>query len=209
MTLLSQLSSQVGDRTEYSNRKVVLACLDKPAQLAEIAHGLESKDAALLGDCAEVMTQVAELHPEWVAPHARALAALLTHKTTRVRWESMHALALVAMLAPKVIAPLLPQLGEMIRCDSSVIVRDHAVDAIANYAKTSPRAARAAYPYLKQALIAWDGKQAAHALNGLINVASVLPELSGELHTIGIRYLNHHRGVVRKAAKMLVKTTME
>ncbi len=207
MTLLNRLSSQVGDRTEYSNRKVVLKCLEKPRLLDEIVQGLESKDAALLGDCTEVLTMVAEDHPEWVAPHAKQLTNFLTHKNTRVRWEAMHALALVAALQPKAIEKLLPQLGEMIQGDASVIVRDHAVQAVGNYAATSPQAARMAYPYLKQALEACDGKQAGHALNGLAKVAAAAPKLKDELQTIGQGYTSHPRGVVRKAAKALLAAT--
>jgi hypothetical protein len=82
MSILSQLSSQVEDRSEYSNRKVVIQCLDDPNLLAEIAEGLNGTNAALVGDCAEVMTQVAEQHPEWVAPYTVALSALFKHKTT-------------------------------------------------------------------------------------------------------------------------------
>ena len=58
MSILSQLSSQVGDRSEASNRKVVRQCLENPALLDEIAVGLKQQDAALLGDCAEVLTMV-------------------------------------------------------------------------------------------------------------------------------------------------------
>ena len=58
MSVLDQLSSQVGDRTEKSNLKVVAQCLIEPALLAEIAEGLANPDAACAGDCAEVMTKV-------------------------------------------------------------------------------------------------------------------------------------------------------
>ena len=207
MSILNHLSSQVGDRTESSNRKVMLQCLDEPTLLDEIVAGLENKDAALVGDCAEVLTQVAETHPEWVAPYAKKLAGLLDHRKTRVRWEAMHALALVAALAPKAIGALLPRLGELIHNDASVIVRDYAVDAIANYAKTSRKAAQASYPYLKEALTVWSGKQAGHALNGLTNIASVVPKLAAELNGLGQQYLDHRRGVVRQAAKKLVQAT--
>ena len=207
MSIINLLSSQVGDRSEYSNRKVVLQCLEEPTLLDEIVEGLQSHDAALVGDCAEVLTQVAETHPERVAPYAKDLAGLLTHRKTRVRWEAIHALSLIAPLAPKVIGALLPQLGELIRADASVIVRDYAVDAIANYAPTSPKNARAAYPYLKEALTTWEGKQAGHALKGLANVATTVPKLAPELNELGQHYLTHRRGVVRQAAKALVQAT--
>jgi hypothetical protein len=209
MNILNQLSSQVSDRTTKSNLKVVAQCLAQPALLDEIAGGLTSQDAALAGDCAEVFTEVAKEHPALVTPYAKALSVLLTHKTTRVRWEAMHALALAATTVPKVMAALLPSLSDIIHNDSSVIVRDYAVDAISNYAKTSKKAAQAAHPILIEALTVWDGKQAAHALNGLTHVVSAVPSLGGELRAIGIRYHDSGRGVVRKAAKALIKAIEE
>ena len=209
MSILSKLSSQVGDRSESSNRQVVLECLNAPDLLGEIAEGLRSKDAALVGDCAEVLTQVAEQHPDWVAPYAEALAALVSHKKTRVRWEVMHALALVTASAPAVIEPLLPKLAEMIRADSSVIVRDYATDALANYAALDHAAAEKAYPLLKEALTVWGSKQAGHALKGLANVAMQVPALRDELHSIAEKYASSdNRAVVRKAAKALLKAIL-
>ncbi len=207
MSIVDQLSSQVGDRTETSNRQVAARCLAEPALLAEIAQGLTSRNADLLGDCAEVMTEVAKERPELVAPYAPELAVLLDRggKKARVRWEAMHALALIAALVPDVTGALLPRLGDMLRSDSSVIVRDCIVDALGNYAGVGGDAARAAYPYLKEALELWNGKQAARALNGLDRVASSAPELADELQVLGERYLDDRRGVVRKAAKGLVQ----
>lgn len=110
MSIISELSSQVGDRSQSANHKVVVQCLDDPTLLADISAGLEHKNAALVGDCAEVMTQVAEQRPESVAPYAQALAPLLKHKATRVRWEAVHALAYIAAFNPETIADLLPTL---------------------------------------------------------------------------------------------------
>lgn len=206
MGILNRLSSQLGDRTEQSNLEVVTLCLDQPALLEEIAAGLRSDEAALIGDCAEVLTKVAEERPELVAPYASALTALLTHKTTRVRWEAMHALALIAPEVPEIIRPLLPRLRRLIHDDLSVIVRDYATEAVGNYAKTSSQAAQAAFPILLEALTLWNEKHAGRALNGLSHVAAAAPELAGELHAIGLRYHDHGRGVVRKAAKGLLRT---
>ena len=207
MSVLDRLSSQTGDRTAASNRKGIAECLARPALLAEIAEGLAGKDAALLGDCAEVLTEVAKERPEWIAPYAGPLAGLLTHTTTRVRWEATHALALVAAQDPAVIPPLLPHLAQMIHDDASVIVRDYAVDAVGNYAATSEAAAQAACPVLVASLPLWNGKQAAHVLEGLVHVVSAAPGLGDELRPLGERYLDDGRARVRKAAKALVKAT--
>ena len=207
MSLLEQLSSQVGDRSEEANREAAALCLADPSLLAEIAAGLQSKDAALIGDCAEVLTMVAQERPAWVALYAPALSALLGHKHTRTRWEATHALALVADLAPApaVIAPLLPQLAETLRKDKSVIVRDYTVAMLGRYGRTSADAARAALPLLQEALTLWDGKQAGRALNALAEVAQRLPSQAAEMRAIGQQYSSHPRSSVSKAAKQLLK----
>jgi hypothetical protein len=207
MSILNRLSSQIGDRTEEANRKVAAQCLANPTLLDEVASGLKSRDVALVGDCAEVLTKVAEERAESVAPYAEALAMLLSHKNTRVRWEATHALALVARLSPKVIASSLPLLGEMVQSDPSTIVRDYAVTAIGSYAETGMEAAQSAYPILRKALTLWEGKQAARALDGLRNVAEVVPNLTTEIRGLAQVFCDDRRGVVRKAARSLMRAT--
>ena len=70
MTLLAQLSSQCGDRSEQSNVKVAFLCLEEPDLLDEIRQGLYSEDALIAGDSAEVMTKVAEEKPALILPFA-------------------------------------------------------------------------------------------------------------------------------------------
>ncbi len=205
MSILGQLSSQLGDRTESSNGQVVRKCMDDPALLKEIAAGLEEKDAALLGDCLEVFTQVSEQQPAWVAPFAKKVVPFLTHKNTRVRWEAMHCMANISALVPELIQPLLPALTEIIRADKSIIVRDYAVDVVVNYASVDKSAAEQAYPILKEALSVWEGRHAGHALKGLTNVAVQVPALCPELQAIAEGYLDHKRKVIVKAAKGLLK----
>jgi HEAT repeat protein len=205
MDLLSQLSSQRGDRTETSNRRVLQLCLADPALLESIAAGLESSDPALLGDCVEILTEVGHAHPEWVAPYAARLPRLLDHPSTRVRWEVTHALAHIAALRPDVIEPMLPRLAQLIAHDPSVIARDHAVDILSELAAAGPAAARQAYPFLVDALEVWEGKHAGHALPGLARVAAACPELRADVKIKLENLLRHPRGVVRKAAAAALK----
>ncbi len=204
MSLLDQLSSQAGDRSEASNKLVVEQCLENPALLDDVAVGLSSQDANLLGDCAEVMTMIAEIQPEWVAPYAEMLTGLLEHPKTRVRWESMHALALVAAHADPLIEALLPTLLAHIRSDSSVIVRDYAVAAVGNYAGVGAREAEQAYPILVETLTLWAGKQARLALEGLSQVARHLPSLSREIRAHAEPFLNAGPKVVQQTARRLI-----
>lgn len=202
---LGPLSSQIGQRSEAANRDAAARCLANPALLDEVAFGLGHKDAALAGDCAEVMTMVAQAAPGLVAPFAEGLVPLLEHKATRVRWEAMHALALVAGRRPEVIGGLLPRLGELISSDGSVIVRDYATEALGNYAGTGPAAAEQALLYLRRALEAAGGKHAGRALDGMAKAVEAAPGLAGELVPLAEQYAGHERGVVRKAARGLLK----
>ncbi len=87
----------------------------------------------------------------------------------------------------------------------SVIVRDCATDAIGGYASTSATAAQAAFPLLKEVLTLWNGKHAAHALEGMVRIARLLPAMRLELRFIAEEYSHFPRPVVRKAAKELRK----
>jgi hypothetical protein len=205
--LLAQLSSQRRERTESANRAVAAACVEQPALLKEIASALTEADAALVGDCAEVLTKVAETDPALVAPYAAALAPLLSHKTTRVRWEAMHALALVTPLVPRLVGARLLLLQSLLRGDRSIIVRDYAAEALAAYASTSRAAAEKAFPLLREALSLWEGKHAARALRGLGYVAQRPPQHTPAIRAIAYDHLAAGRGVTRKAAKALLNAT--
>ena len=202
----AQLSSQLSERTEAANRAVAAECLKHPEHLQEIAGALGEANAALVGDCAEVLTKVAEQDPTLVAPYAEKLAALLDHKTTRVRWEAMHALALVAGRTPRLIGKLLPQLHLTLRTDASTIVRDYVVEALGSFAAASPAAADRAFPLLAEAISVWQGKHAARALTGLARVAEKAPQHAPAIRTLAYAQLGAGRGVTRKAAKSLLKS---
>ena len=206
MSILDQLSSRVGDRTERSNRAVAEWCLADPSLLPEIAAGLQSGDRLLAGDCAEVLTMVAEVGPALVSPFVADLCILLDHDYTRARWEAVHALALIATRAPETIHSNLPTLADMIRTDRSTIVRDHAVDAVANYASIGPQQAEESYSILLEAVELWEGKHAHHALPGLAHVAGSHPEHREEILRVAEGMLNHPKGVVRKAARNLLRS---
>lgn len=205
MTILSQLSSQLGTRNQAANEAVAAQLLAIPELMPEVAAGLQSTKADLLGDAAEVMTMVAQRQPALVAPYAEALAALLGHKTTRVRWEAMHALALVAHLVPVQIIALLPKLDAILRSDKSIIVRDYAIDALGGAAKADAATAQQLYPLLKEAAYLWESRHVGHALTGLAQVVTSAPALAAEIAPIGQAFADHPKGVVRKAAKALLK----
>jgi hypothetical protein len=122
------------------------------------------------------------------------------------RWEVVHALACVAPLVPQEITPLLPKFRRVIQMEKSVIVRDYTVQAVASYASAAEACAREAYPVLVEALTAWNGKQAQHALGGLQKVAALAPDLCQEIRHHAERCLEVGRPVTQKAARSVLKS---
>ncbi len=206
MDIIARLSSQLGSRGQEANIDVAARCLKKPDLLRDIAARLADENARLAGDCAEVMTKVAEQRPELVAPHAKVLLERLAHDHGRVRWEAAHALALVAGHAPRVIAADLERLGRIARRDESAIVRDYVLDAIAGYAATGRKAAVASFPLLVEGVSSWNAKHAARVLRGLEGVSRAAPKLAHEIRTVAAKFADHARPGVRKAASALLRS---
>jgi predicted transcriptional regulator len=204
MSALERLSSAAGDSTAAANKAVAREALERPEILAEIAAGLASGDRGLLGDCAEVFTEVAKENPVLVAPYVDRLVPLIGHKDTRVRWEATHALALIAALVSKQIAPLLPDLVAKIERDRSVIVRDCAVIALGEYGRSGSEAARQVFPHLQQALELWQGKHAKLVLEAMSKLAETEPALEPDVRAAARQCLGHKRANVRHLAQRLV-----
>jgi len=205
MSIIDELSSSVGVKTQEPNSAVAERCLADPDLLREIEAGLALKNTRLAGDCAEVMTKVAERRPDLVAPHAATLRALLGNKNGRVRWEAAHALSLVASLVPETIAEALDQLRAIVEQDKSVIVRDYIIDAVAGYGASGPEAAGRAFPILSDATSAWEEKHAARALRGLVPLVALAPRLAGEAERLAQEFEGHARAGVQKAARALLR----
>ena len=205
MALFTQLSSQIGDRSEQGNRRVAAIILNDPVLIEDISTGLRSKNAKLLADCAEVCTMMAESRPELVAPLADQLIPLLQHKNTRVRWEAMHAMALVTPLALPLVSQHFPEIAHLFRNDTSVIVRDYAVVCAGNLAAGGPDYARMVYPFLKESLSAYQTKHARLALIALAKAAPFLEAHKDELRDLANLYLGHVKPSIKQAARKLIK----
>jgi hypothetical protein len=148
---------------------------------------------------------VAQVDPDLVAPYTKFIVPLLDHKKARVRWEAMHALALVAHMVPKEIDKILHRIDEIIHNDPSVIARDWAIQAVGNYAGTGKKAAEKAYPILVNSIPVREYRHAHHSMRGLKEVARMIPESRVELEKIGMEFMDSKRGVLKKAARELLK----
>ncbi len=205
MSVLGRLSSVAGDRSEASNKAVARDALQRPELLEEVAVGLEMADRRLAGDCAEVMCEVAKENPALVLPYLDRLVPLTAHRDTRCRWESMHAVALLAALAPAQVAPLVPDWADKLERDRSVIVRDSAVKALGGYGQTGAEAAREVWPHLRRAALeVWGRKHAGLALEAMLKLVEVEPGLKAETRAVAEACLDHRQAKVRRLAKKLL-----
>lgn len=205
MSILQQLSSQTGNRSEQPNRKVADQCIKHPELLLEIVAELKSKDAKLLGDCAEVMTFVAETNPELVSIYFNDLHPLIKHKNGRVKWEAMHAISLIAHLVPDHIFSILVELDDILHKEQGVIVRDYATQTICNFAQTGKDAAGIAYPVMNEILHFWGERHASRVIESFAKLYVLLPGLKNELISVVSEYENSSRGIIKKAVAKLKK----
>ncbi|SFE73644.1 hypothetical protein SAMN04487969_1066 [Paenibacillus algorifonticola] len=204
-TVVSMLSSQTGDSTQQSNENVALMCKENPTLLKQIAEGLLHSDVKLAGDCAEVFTKVAETHPHLVTLYAEQLLSSIHHKHTRVRWESMHAVAFISPLIASRIIAVLDEIQERMFLDQSTIVKDYSILCLGNVASCGEVEAKMVLPILKQGLIQLGDKFISKVLTAMIGISKVSPSLAVEVLMYGYDYETHPKSSVQKAAKKLVK----
>ena len=205
MDILNQLSSQKKDKTEISNRLVAEKSIANKKILAEIALGLEDNDRKLQSDCIEVFTFVAEVKPEFVVPYAESILPLLYSKETKTRWEAVHTLSFIAEKIPDTVFSVLSVLQSLVEKDKSTIVRDYAMDTIANYAKVNAETSTNSYEILKFALELWGEKHAKQVFKGFNYVLDNCPDCKAEIHLLVLPYLSANKKIVAAEAKKIIK----
>jgi hypothetical protein len=205
MSIIYQLSSQQKDRSEKGNRIVAAKVMDSPELIHAIFACFDDKDNALLGDCVEVCTMIAENDPALIAPFADKVIQLLDHKNTRVRWEAMHATALITCYVPEIVGKHWKQLAIMFSKDKSVIVRDYIVVCAGNLATCDQKYAEKVYPFLLNALSTYQTHHAKLALEGLAKGFPHLITKKEEITEVADLFLQHPKPTIRKAAQQLKK----
>ena len=205
MSIIFQLSSKLKERGEQGNRRVVELILQNPELFEEIINHLNTKDPALLGDCVEVCTMLSEKEPDFVAPYAEKIFPLTYHKNSKVRWEAIHAVALLAPKVPEVIFQKWEHFAQLFLDDKSVIVRDYVVTCAGNLASRGATYTKRIYPFLLEALSAHKTHHAKLAMEGIINSIPYLTDRLDELDDVAEIYSQHPKPSIGKTARSLKK----
>ncbi len=203
--LLQKLSTVRKINSNDANRAVAAECAADKTLLVQIAQGMLEKNAGIVADCAEVMTMVSEQNPELVAPFARELAALITTKNKRARWEATHALANVARLKPEIIAENFVKIESALFYDDSVIVRDYSIEILVNYALSDEQNMRKSVNILLRALSFWKERHAGRILVGLSKIALLSKEFAQDFLTVAKEFENSEKPSVKTAARKLLR----
>lgn len=205
MSILNELSTSVGDRTQDANRAVAKKVQANLSLLDEIAKGLTNSNKKLVGDCAEIFTMIAENQPDAVAPYVSQLIPLLKSKDKRIRWEVTHTLIFTARLIPDIMFSIMPELMSLISNDNSVIVRNYSIQALGEYATTGKKAAKSVFSYFTEIIEIWSGKYIHLVLEGLGKAAMRASSLESKACEIANFYKNHKKPRVKKAANAILK----
>ncbi len=201
MNIIDELSTSKGLNGGEANTLVAIKCVGNPDLLIELNKAINPKETKILGDICEVLTETAKIKPELISPFKETLLELIYHKNGRIQWESMHALALIAHLIPDVIDEKIVSIYAFIESSKGVIVRDYAVDTLANYCSVSSECSNKGFPFLKKSINLWDGKHAGKVMPGLEHVFRFHPDYKDQIIELITPFLNHKSKTILKKTK--------
>jgi hypothetical protein len=111
------------------------------AYVADIVAGLSGDDRKVQGGCAELASLLSEAHPELLYPHVDLFARNLGAKEPVLRWEAACTLGNLARVdARGVMRDATSVLVRLLR-DKGIVLRGHAVRALAKIALAFPEEA--------------------------------------------------------------------
>lgn len=135
LALLQRLSNPGKNRGEQLNIALAkeIAARSNREDLLELFILLEEKSKGLQHDVIKVISEIAVTRPTLIAPFSGKLVQLLTHKSNRVQWGAMTALAAITAEVPATIFSFLPAIiGAADK--GSVITNDQCVYLLAKLA---------------------------------------------------------------------------
>jgi len=138
-------------------------------------------------------------------PYSENILPLLYSKETKTRWEAVHTLSFIAEKIPDIICSVLPTLQSLVEKDKSTIVRDYAMDTVANYAKLSVETSEKSYELLKYALELWGEKHAKQVFKGFNYVLDNCSDYGAEINLLAQPYLTANKKIVATEAWKIVK----
>ena len=146
--MIEKLACNLDRKDEQPNidlAKEIAALKGKGVQ--EIVVGLNSDNQDVANDCIKVLYELADIQPEYIAPHAEQFISLLKSRNNRLVWGAMIALSKIAHLVPQLLFANLDLLISIYE-KGSVITVDNAISIFAAVCKASPEYERKVFPLL-------------------------------------------------------------
>lgn len=181
---LEKLSAALGEKGGKANKALAEEAALNSNVLIELSEGLKSPDVNIAADCAEVFCETAAKEPSLVQPYLKYLSTLFESKSSRARWESVHAFAHVAKDLPEEVAAFTDSLWELYQKDKSAIVRDYSLLAIANVAASNKENAQAMFDILFQSGSLYGGRHLKFVLEIFPSLMEFCPDKEKELFSL-------------------------
>jgi hypothetical protein len=153
MSALDQIAWFQNRRDEIPNQLLAKQLAESSDQegIAEIARNLTNSEANIQSDCLKVLYETGYLNPQLIAPYADDFLKLLTHRSNRMVWGGMIALATIAHLQSEVLIAHEADIRHSME-NGSVITVDNATKILSTLAKASSSYRKKIFPYLLQHL---------------------------------------------------------
>lgn len=152
MSILDELSTGMGDRTQGANRAVAKKVEADLTLFSELVAGLGHSSDKLVGGCAERFAMTTEKHLQVAAPYISRSVPFSKARTKRIRWEATHIVSFAVRCVLDAIAHPVSRFMDAITTGKSVIVYDYTIKTLGEYASTSSAAAQRAYPHIVEVL---------------------------------------------------------
>ena len=133
MSVLDKLAGSLGRRDKEPNKDLAKEIADQEDHEAieELVKRLGDADRNLQSDCIEALYEAGTIHPELIAPHARAFGDLLQNKNNWLVWGAMIALDSIARVNAMRVFDLFPEIVEAVN-KGSVITKDCGVGILSS-----------------------------------------------------------------------------
>jgi len=160
MKAIDLIATSLNRRDDEANQALAVEIIKSKRNdwVKELVENLKNKDKNIQSDCIKVLYEIGERSSaEMIAPYYKEFGEVLNSKNNRLIWGTMTALDMIALINPKGIYDLLPQIISAID-KGSVITIDHGVGILAKLASIADYT-DTAFPLLVEQLKKCPAKQ--------------------------------------------------
>jgi hypothetical protein len=172
--------------------------------LEQLISGLSSGNRRVENGCAELTSLLSEDEPALLYPHVELFVANLSSKEKVIRWEAVCTLGnLAAVDEAGVVSKQLPAISGFLT-DESIVLKGHAVRALAKIAVAHPKTASKVFKALTGAADHFPGNKIGFVIEALGEIGAI-EGFEKKVRKFVEPYLESEVNVVKKKAGRVLK----